>query len=30
MGIFIGCILGFVAWFLVRYLAGGICTVNHK
>ena len=30
MSIFLGCIFGFVAWFLVRYLAGGIYTVNQN
>jgi len=30
MFIFFGCIVGFVAWFLVRYLAGGIYTVNQN
>jgi regulator of protease activity HflC (stomatin/prohibitin superfamily) len=30
MSIFLGCIVGFVAWFLVRYLAGGIYTVNQN
>jgi len=30
MMIFIGCIFGFVAWFLVRYLAMGFFTVNQN
>ncbi len=30
MLILLGCIIGFVAWFLVRYLAGGIYTVNQN
>jgi regulator of protease activity HflC (stomatin/prohibitin superfamily) len=30
MSILIGCILGFVAWFLVRYLVAGIYTVNQN
>jgi regulator of protease activity HflC (stomatin/prohibitin superfamily) len=29
-GIFIGCILGFVAWFLVRYLLSGFYTVDQN
>src|SRR5208283_2025303 len=28
--IFIGCMAGFVAWFLVRYLAAGFYTVNQN
>ena len=30
MPIVIGCFLGFLAWFLVRYLAGGLFTVNQN
>ena len=30
MAISIGFIFGFIAWFLVRYLAGGIYTVNQN
>jgi regulator of protease activity HflC (stomatin/prohibitin superfamily) len=30
MSIAIGCLLGFVAWFLVRYLAAGLFTVNQN
>jgi regulator of protease activity HflC (stomatin/prohibitin superfamily) len=30
MAILIGGMIGFVAWFLVRYLAGGIYTVNQN
>jgi regulator of protease activity HflC (stomatin/prohibitin superfamily) len=30
MAILIGCVFGFVAWFLVRYLAGGFYTVNQN
>lgn len=30
VGIPLGCTLGFVAWFLVRYLAAGIFTVNQN
>jgi len=30
MSIVIGIIFGFIAWFLVRYLAGGIYTVNQN
>ncbi len=30
MNILIGCILGFVAWFLVRYLVAGLYTVNQN
>jgi regulator of protease activity HflC (stomatin/prohibitin superfamily) len=30
MGIVIGCFFGFVGWFLARYLAGGIFTVNQN
>jgi len=29
-GIFFGCFLGFVAWFLTRYLAAGLYTVNQN
>ncbi|HVU28103.1 MAG TPA: SPFH domain-containing protein [Verrucomicrobiae bacterium] len=29
-GIFFGSILGFVVWFLLRYLAGGLYTVNQN
>ena len=28
--ILFGCVVGFVAWFLVRYLAGGFYTVNQN
>jgi regulator of protease activity HflC (stomatin/prohibitin superfamily) len=28
--IFIGCVIGFIAWFLVRYLAAGFYTVNQN
>jgi regulator of protease activity HflC (stomatin/prohibitin superfamily) len=28
--IFVGCVVGFVAWFLVRYLAAGLYTVNQS
>ena len=28
--LFFGCIAGFVAWFLVRYLAAGLFTVNQN
>jgi regulator of protease activity HflC (stomatin/prohibitin superfamily) len=28
--IFIGCLIGFIAWFLVRYLVAGIYTVNQN
>jgi len=28
--IFAGCVLGFIAWFLVRYLAAGFYTVNQN
>ena len=28
--IFFGCIAGFIAWFLVRYLAAGLFTVNQN
>jgi len=28
--IFLGCFLGFIAWFLVRYLAGGLFTVDQN
>lgn len=30
MSIAIGCFIGFVAWFLVRYLAAGLFTVNQN
>ena len=30
MTIAIGCIIGFVAWFLVRYLVAGLFTVNQN
>jgi regulator of protease activity HflC (stomatin/prohibitin superfamily) len=30
VGIPLGCTLGFIAWFLVRYLAAGISTVNQN
>ena len=30
MSIAVGCLLGFVAWFLVRYLAAGLYTVNQN
>src|SRR5271170_6882200 len=28
--IFFGCIAGFIAWFLIRYLAAGLFTVNQN
>jgi regulator of protease activity HflC (stomatin/prohibitin superfamily) len=28
--LFIGCVVGFIAWFLVRYLAAGFYTVNQN
>ena len=28
--IFIGCVVGFIVWFLVRYLAAGLYTVNQN
>jgi len=28
--VFFGCVAGFVAWFLVRYLAAGLFTVNQN
>ena len=28
--IFIGCVIGFIVWFLVRYLVAGIYTVNQN
>jgi len=28
--IFLGCVLGFIAWFLVRYLAAGFYIVNQN
>ena len=30
MSIFAGCLFGFVAWFLVRYLVAGLYTVNQN
>jgi regulator of protease activity HflC (stomatin/prohibitin superfamily) len=30
MGILLGCIVGFTGWFLLRYLAAGIFTVNQN
>lgn len=30
MTILLGCIVGFIGWFLVRYLAAGIYTVNQN
>ena len=30
MSILTGCIIGFIAWFLVRYLAAGLFTVNQN
>jgi regulator of protease activity HflC (stomatin/prohibitin superfamily) len=30
VGLSLGCTLGFIAWFLVRYLAAGIFTVNQN
>jgi regulator of protease activity HflC (stomatin/prohibitin superfamily) len=30
MSIVTGCIIGFVAWFLVRYLVAGLYTVNQN
>ena len=30
VGLPLGCALGFIAWFLVRYLAAGIFTVNQN
>src|SRR3984957_15284614 len=30
MTILLGCILGFVVWFLSRYLIGGLYTVNQN
>src|SRR5271165_6017865 len=30
MSIFLGCVLGFVVWFLTRYLAGGLYTVDQN
>ena len=29
-GVPLGCVLGFIAWFLVRYLVAGIYTVNQN
>ena len=28
--LFLGCVIGFVAWFLVCYLAAGFYTVNQN
>src|SRR5271155_3875245 len=28
--VFFGCVVGFIAWFLVRYLAAGLYTVNQN
>ena len=28
--IFLGCVVGFIVWFLVRYLAAGLYTVNQN
>jgi regulator of protease activity HflC (stomatin/prohibitin superfamily) len=28
--IFFGCVIGFIAWFLVRYLVAGFYTVNQN
>jgi regulator of protease activity HflC (stomatin/prohibitin superfamily) len=30
MSIAVGCLIGLVAWFLVRYLAAGLFTVNQN
>src|SRR5437667_10358357 len=30
MSIFLGCIAGFIAWFLLRYLVAGLFTVNQN
>ena len=30
MSIFLGCVLGFAGWFLIRYLAGGLYTVDQN
>lgn len=30
MGIILGCLVGFVAWFLVRYLVAGLYTVDQN
>lgn len=30
MSIFIGCVVGFIAWFLTRYLVAGLYTVNQN
>lgn len=30
LGVPLGCTIGFIAWFLVRYLAAGIFTVNQN
>ena len=30
MTILLGCVLGFIVWFLSRYLVGGLFTVNQN
>ena len=30
MTIMLGCIIGFVTWFLFRYLVAGLYTVNQN
>ena len=30
MTIFAGCVVGFIVWFLLRYLAGGLYTVDQN
>ena len=30
MSIILGCVIGFIVWFLVRYLAGGLYTVDQN
>src|SRR3984885_13140155 len=30
ISILLGCVLGFIVWFLLRYLAGGLYTVNQN
>ena len=30
MSILLGCVIGFVVWFLTRYLAGGLYTVDQN
>ena len=30
MSIILGCILGFIIWFLMRYLVAGIYTVDQN